>query len=107
MGLARFARHTPEGRALATCLMAWSEFERDLIGMRISAALESKRQRGERLGAQRRVPADVERRIRHMRGRKLTYRAIADRLTLDGVPTPTGRRPGWSHATVAAILNRP
>ena len=106
---------------------AFSEHERLVIAARTRAALQAKRRRGERAGAmpygwrldsgsaavsragrpvglvandeQLRVVERIHR--EHKAG--LSMRVIAERLTLDGVPTATGRKV-WSHGTVQGIL---
>jgi len=94
-----------------------AEFERNLTSERTSAALRFKRARGERAGNVPygyRVGDDrttlepepselaVVARIRRLRRRGLTLRAIASTLNSAGVPT---RRGGiWAHQYVAAIL---
>jgi DNA invertase Pin-like site-specific DNA recombinase len=98
------------GEFVANVLVSAARWERRMIKKRIRGAFEAKRRRGEPMGVHTHrtpviTPPDVARRIRRMAVRKMTYRAIAERLTHDRVPTPTGKAT-WSHSTVQAVLGR-
>ena len=82
---------TPTGKLMANILISVAEWERDVIASRTKVALEAKRAAGGRLGRERQVPADVERRITRMRKRGMSFQAIAAKLTEDSVPTPSGQ----------------
>jgi DNA invertase Pin-like site-specific DNA recombinase len=100
---------------------AFAEYERLVIKARTRAALAAKRARGERTGKVRfgddladdgrtLTPNEAEREliatIRWMRAEGMSLRAIAAKLTTDGVPTKEGKT-RWNHNTVARILGRP
>jgi DNA invertase Pin-like site-specific DNA recombinase len=99
---------------------SYAEFERDLASDRTKAALAYRRARGEvytrippfgfeRGAGSKLVPVPEEQRIiarmRRMRSQHLGYRAIADRLNEDGVPTklPGGK---WYPTAVSRVLAR-
>ncbi len=93
---------TPQGAAMAQILSVFAELERRLIGERTKAALAIKRAQGTRLGRPRSLPHDVVERIVAARDRGETWRAIADELNNDGVPTAQGGR-AWHPATVRLV----
>lgn len=70
---------TPSGRALATMLAVFAEFERDMLRERVRGGLERVRREGKRLG---RPPtaASHAAEIRALRAQKLTQAEIARRL---------------------------
>lgn len=84
---------TPAGRVVVHVLMAFAQFERDMIALRTKTALAAKRARGESIGR----PAIVDRpelaaRIRAMRDAEppMTFQAIADQLNAERIPTARG-----------------
>ena len=101
-------------------LAVFSEFERDLVSERTTAALAAKRANGERTGAipyghdladdgVTLVPNEVEEEvladILAMREAGETLQGITDALTERGVPTKTGNT-AWNLWTVRGILKR-
>jgi putative DNA-invertase from lambdoid prophage Rac len=70
---------TPSGRALATMLAVFAEFERDMLRERVRGGLERVRREGKRLG---RPPtaASHAAEVRALRARKITQAEIARRL---------------------------
>jgi putative DNA-invertase from lambdoid prophage Rac len=70
---------TPSGRALATMLAVFAEFERDMLRERVRGGLERVRREGKRLG---RPPtaASHAAEVRALRAQKLTQAEIARRL---------------------------
>ncbi|MEA2255570.1 MAG: hypothetical protein QOG35_1615 [Solirubrobacteraceae bacterium] len=97
---------TSSGRAVAHVMVAFAEMERRMIGDRTRAALAAKRERGEAIGR----PALADRpelvsRIKAMRetGDGMSYQAIADQLTAEGVPTARGAA-RWSASSVQVTL---
>ncbi len=70
---------TPSGRALATMLAVFAEFERDMLRERVRGGLERVRREGKRLG---RPPtaASHATEVRALRARTLTHAEIARRL---------------------------
>lgn len=93
---------TPGGKLVANVMASVAEWERETIGARTRDALAAKRAQGVRLGRPRTLPLDVLARIRRDREEGQTFRAIADGLTADGVPTAQGGV--WRPGTVAAVL---
>ena len=108
------------GRLVLNVLMSVSQWEREAIGERTSAALQHKMANQERCGELRygwdlaedgvrlvpnaREQATIERiKSLHRSGRSL--RKIADQLSTDGVPTKK-RRARWTHTSVNSILKR-
>jgi DNA invertase Pin-like site-specific DNA recombinase len=98
---------------------AFGEYERLVIGARTKAALQAKRERGEKTGGDRPIGHQVaadgvtlqrdprETRalqiIRQLREEGLSIRAIAERLNVAGVPA---RGKTWHATTVARVLKR-
>lgn len=93
---------TPAGAAMTQILSVFAELERRLIGERTKAALAVKRAQGVKLGRPRSLPDDVVRRIVLARDRGDTWKAIADDLNDDAVPTAQGGR-AWHPATVRLV----
>lgn len=93
---------TPGGKLVANVMASVAEWERETIGARTRDALAAKRAQGVRLGRPRTLPLDVLERISRDRAAGMTFRAIADGLTADGVPTAQGGV--WRPGTVAAVL---
>ena len=95
---------------------AFAEYERLIIGARTKAALQAKKQRGERTGS---VPygyrcddgtnlipdadeQDIVRQVQRLKNEGLSLRAIARRLTSLGKPS---RGTGWHPQTIKNILS--
>lgn len=93
---------TPSGQLMAGVMAAFSQYERQLIGARTSAALKQLKASGKRLGRPVSLPPPVRQRIVSERGRGRTLAAIAEGLTRDGVPTARGGN--WHPSTVRAVL---
>lgn len=94
---------TAAGRLVAQVFAAVAEWEAGTIAERTKDALAAKRSNGQAISR----PAIVDQpelaaRIRAMRDAGMTLRAIADRLTADGVPTARGGR--WSPSALQAVL---
>jgi DNA invertase Pin-like site-specific DNA recombinase len=106
-----FSLDTPEGRMLVGILASFAAFEADLISARTKAALEVVRQNGSKSGRKignptfARIPAEIEARIRELRGHGLSYARIADTLNADGVPTAQGGAL-WRPQTIANVCKR-
>jgi DNA invertase Pin-like site-specific DNA recombinase len=75
---------------MAHVLATFGQFERRLIGQRTKEALAVKKASGVRLGRPPTLPQPVVRRIRRLRARGLSLRAIADELNESGIPTAQG-----------------
>jgi len=93
---------TPQGMAMAQMLSVFAELERRLIGERTKAALAVKKAQGVRLGRPRTVPDEVVERITSSRAAGLSWRAVADALNRDGVPTGQGGRQ-WYPGTARLV----
>lgn len=94
---------TPSGEMIANVLATFAQFERRLISERTKAALAVKRSQGVRLGRPPELPENVRRRIRRMRGRGMSLRAIAAKLNAEGVPTAHGGT-RWHASTIRAVI---
>jgi DNA invertase Pin-like site-specific DNA recombinase len=90
---------TPQGRLVANVLASVAQWEREVIGERIRAALKVKRERGE----PGQVPPDVRKRILQLHRRGLSERRIAETLNRRKVPA-LGRC--WHRTTVSRILQQ-
>ncbi len=97
---------TPAGEFMASVMASAAQWERRIIGQRTRDALAVKRQQGVRLGRPPAIPGHVTAAIRAARNEGLTLRAIADRLTDQGIPTATGAS-RWSASTVQRVLTSP
>jgi DNA invertase Pin-like site-specific DNA recombinase len=94
---------TAQGEAMASVMAVFAQLERRLIGERTSAAMAAARERGITLGRPRLLPEDVAVRIAAERESGASFRAIADGLNADGVPTAQGGQQ-WYAATVRKVL---
>ena len=94
---------TPAGEAMANMLATFAQFERRLISQRTKEALAVKKAQGVRIGRPAVVPRAVVSRMRRERAKGLSYRAIADKLNADHVPTAQGGR-CWYAGTVRYAL---
>jgi DNA invertase Pin-like site-specific DNA recombinase len=94
---------TPAGEMIANSVTNFSQFERRLIGQRTKDALAVKRAQGVKLGRPRTMPDKVVRRIERLRATGGSYRAIAEQLNADGVPTAHGGA-RWHASTVQKAL---
>lgn len=95
---------TPSGEMMANVLAVFAQFERRLIGQRTKEALAQKRAAGIRLGRPRSLPQETDELIVSLRRSGLTLPAIAQRLSVLGVPTGQGGR--WHPTTIRRILAR-
>ncbi|QZY45074.1 MULTISPECIES: recombinase family protein [Mycolicibacterium] len=88
-----------------TIKLAFAEEERERISERTKAGLARAKREGKKLGNESVIPDDVVRLIVRMNQRnKLGAKAIATRLTSEGIPAPGGNR--WHYSTVRAVLRR-
>src|SRR5262249_18838403 len=93
------------GAAMAQMVSVFSELERKQIGLRTKEALAARRERGERLGREAKVPQKVIARIKRQRARGDSLRAIADSLNASNEPTVYGGKQ-WYASTVRSVLAR-
>lgn len=82
-----------------------AQWERKVIGQRTKDALAVKRSEGVRLGRPVSLPEAIRERILADRLDGRSYRAIAEALNAEGVPTAQGGRE-WYAATVRAVEQR-
>lgn len=94
---------TPSGQLMASVMASFSQYERQLIGARTSAALQQLKAQGKRLGRPRTLPAEVTARIVSERAAGMTLAAIAEGLLADAVLTARGGA-SWYPSTVKAVL---
>lgn len=94
---------TPAGEMTANIIASAAQYERRLIGQRTREGLAAKRAAGVRLGRPGGVPGDVVARIVADHDHGTTLVAIADALTVEGVPTARGGA-RWYPSTVRAVL---
>lgn len=96
---------TPAGELVANVMASVAQWERRIIGERTKDALAVRRAEGVRLGRPPLEPDRLSRRVRRLRGKGASLRAIADRLNAEGVPTP-GPADSWSPWSVRSVLRR-
>ena len=95
---------TPTGELVANVLAAVAQWERRMIGVRTSEALQVKIAAGwASPGWEARVPAGARRRIVKMAAAGMSQRAIVEKLNADGVPAVGGR---WHRGTVIRVLRQ-
>ena len=93
---------TASGELVANVMTSVSQWERKVIGERTKAALAVKKSEGARLGRPVALANDTRNRIVTERANGLTFQAIADGLTADGIPTARGGK--WYAGTVQKVL---
>jgi DNA invertase Pin-like site-specific DNA recombinase len=108
------------GKMVFRMLAVLAEFERDLVSERTKGAIAHKRSLGERIGqipygaslggdGRRLIPNEHEREViatmRQWRAAGWSLCRIARELNGRGIATKNGRA-GWSHKSVASVLNR-
>src|SRR3954451_18546636 len=94
---------TASGEAMAGVMAVFAQLERRLIGERTRAALAARKAAGATLGRPRAIPRDVEERVRALKADGLTVRAIAAKLSEEGIAPPGGAesRPSTLHRVLA------
>jgi DNA invertase Pin-like site-specific DNA recombinase len=80
-----------------------AQWERRIIAARTSEAMQAMKARGVRLGRPVELAEDVRHRIAAERAEGESFRAIADRLNAEQVPTARGGR--WHASTVRAVMD--
>jgi DNA invertase Pin-like site-specific DNA recombinase len=95
---------TPSGEMLASVLCSFAQFERRMIGERITAALAVKRSQGVRLGRPSSVEPELKERIKRMRSEGQTLWSICRTLESLGVPTSRGGK-NWRPSSLSAVLS--
>ncbi len=94
---------TPTGEMVANITSAVAQWERRIIAARTSEAMQAMKARGVRLGRPVELPDAIRNRIAAARTRGQSFRAIADALNAEAVPTARGGR--WHASTVRAVLD--
>jgi DNA invertase Pin-like site-specific DNA recombinase len=98
---------TPMGQFTANVMVAAAQLERQLISERTKVALAAaKNDKGILPGPRSAVPAEVSERVRELHAQGLTLAGIANTLTQDGVPLPSGSEGVWQPAQVGRVLKR-
>ena len=105
------------GRMILNIMATISQWEREVIGERTSAALQYKIAQGQHVGSpalgfkmvEGRLKEDLSEqsvvsRIRELRASGMTLQAIADRLNSESISTKRGGK--WHPSTITYILNR-
>jgi len=95
---------TSSGRMMATMLMGFAQYEREIIGERTRAGLAAKRAQGVILGRPRTMPADALARLRALRSDGLSYRKVAAALNDEGIKGAQGG--SWHDGSVIKALRR-
>lgn len=97
-----------QGRFVVTIMSALAEMERGIIAERQKDVHKDRRQRGvvwgKDMGPMNKTPEEIKQRIKSQRAAGVSYRAIADSLNSDGVPTQNGGK--WYATTVKNIIDR-
>jgi DNA invertase Pin-like site-specific DNA recombinase len=94
---------SPSGEFLVNVLAAAAQYERRIIGARTRDALAQRRREGVRLGRPSTLPADVLARMTAERREGKSFRAIAEALNTEEVPTAHGGAQ-WHASTVQKAL---
>jgi len=95
---------TPAGEAMANVLATFAQFERRLISQRTKDALAVKKAQGVRIGRPVTMPRAVVARMKRDRDNGLTFRAIAEGLNADCVPTAQGGARWWAGTVRSTLL---
>lgn len=95
---------TAAGKAMASLLAVFAQFERDMASERTKAAVARRRERlgGTLPGTKPSAPPQTRALIHRLRGAGMTLRQICQRLEDDGVATAQGGK--WWPGTVAWVL---
>ena len=96
---------TVTGRAMAHVVATFAQMERERIGERTREGMAKiKAETGKHMGRPVSLAPATAARIRELHGAGLSFKAIADRLTADTIPTAQGGR--WWPATIRGVLER-
>lgn len=95
---------TPSGEFLANVMASAAQWERRIIGLRTSEALQAKKAAGVILGRQPLLDPTIRKRIVTERRAGRTFDAIAADLNNDGIPTATGKS-RWYRATIKSVID--
>jgi DNA invertase Pin-like site-specific DNA recombinase len=98
---------TPYGQFGAHVLMAAAQLERDLISARTKEGLAAAKAKGILPGPRRStVPAEITDKISTLLAKGATLAEVANQLTQDRVPLPSGREGVWQPTQVRRALRR-
>lgn len=97
---------TPYGEFGATMLMAAAQLERQLISVRTKEALAAARSRGILPGRRSILPDPIVQRISVEAADGRSMASIAQDLTADAVPLPSGVSGAWQSVQVRRVLGR-
>ena len=95
---------TPAGRLVIHMLAAAAEYEARMVSDRTIKALAVAKAQGTQLGRRTELAPAIEAQVLDLRKTGLPFAAIADRLNVEGVPTPRGAQ--WQKAYVRAVVVR-
>lgn len=95
---------TAAGELVANVMMSVAQWERRVIGERTSAALQTLKRQGVKLGRPVTLPPASEKRLLELRREGLSFAATADTLNAEGIPTAMGGV--WHTSTVSKTLAR-
>ena len=97
-----------QGRFVVTIMSALAEMERGIIAERQKDVHKDRRERGivwgKDMGPMNKTSDDIKQRVNAEKSAGRSYRAIADGLNRDGVPTQNGGK--WYATTVKNIIDR-
>jgi DNA invertase Pin-like site-specific DNA recombinase len=93
---------TPEGRMMHGVMASFAEYERALIGVRTSAAINAKLRRGERWGRRPEISEAAVARILRLADEGYGPTTIARMLDDEGIDPPRAGR--WNRDTVRRII---
>jgi DNA invertase Pin-like site-specific DNA recombinase len=96
---------TATGEMVANMLAALAQWERRLISERTKDALAVAKASGKKLGHPSPLSPQTRNKVLSLRRRGLSADSIAQRLNVEGVPTPSGQG-RWHETTVQRVLNR-
>jgi DNA invertase Pin-like site-specific DNA recombinase len=94
---------TASGEMVGTVLAAMSTFERRLIAIRTSEALQAAKAKGQRLGRPRVMPAATQALVMDLHGRGWGLTKVAQALNAQAVPTARGGAK-WYPASVLKVI---
>lgn len=100
----QFDTASAAGRLVLNVMASVSQWEREANGERTSAALQFKKSQGHKLGAPAHEDPLILARMKELRAKRMTYRAIAAALAAEGYCTQKGG--AWHAMTVRRMLTR-
>lgn len=100
---------TPAGEMFLTMVAGFAQFESRMISERVKRQHQARRARGEIWGVTQghksKLPEETRRLILSLRAEGKSLAAIAEQLTAEGVPTPSGG--AWYGSSVSRVINSP